>query len=99
MAIGVDTSKWKPRKFKGTPAGKARNIVGLCIASVGCLIGAFYQFSDVTVNYRKKLDIFYQDPIEEVERKLMIASGLPNRTGATIRRLMEEEARPDRPDK
>lgn len=58
-----------------------------------------FRFSDVTKNYRKKLEVFYQDPIEEVERKLMIASGLPNRTGATIRRLIEEEAQPDRPDK
>ncbi|XP_045762855.1 uncharacterized protein LOC123865693 [Maniola jurtina] len=99
MAIGVDSSKWKPRKFKGTPAGKARNLVGLGIVSVGVLIGAFYQFSDVTKNYRKKLEIFYQDPVEEVERKLMIAGGLPNRSGDTIRRLLEEEARTDRPDK
>lgn len=43
MAIGVDTSKWKPRKLNGTPAAKAINIVSGCVLSAGLFIGAFYQ--------------------------------------------------------
>ncbi|CAH2098297.1 unnamed protein product [Euphydryas editha] len=99
MAIGIDTSKWKPRKLNGTPAAKAINKISGCVLSVGLLIGAFYQYSSVTAKLRKALEPFYADPIEEVERKLMIASGLPNRSGDTIRKLLVEEARTDLPDK
>ena len=43
MAIGIDTSKRKPRKLNGTPAGRASIVIGLGILSVGVLFGAFYQ--------------------------------------------------------
>lgn len=58
-----------------------------------------YRFSGITNNLRKAIAVVYEDPIEEVERKIMIASGLPNRTGDKIRKLLEEEARPDLPNK
>ncbi|RVE52169.1 hypothetical protein evm_003242 [Chilo suppressalis] len=98
MAIGVDTSKWKPRKIKGTPAAKFRNAIGLGIISFGIISGLIFHYSSVTENLRKATEVLYEDPIEEVERKLMIASGLPNRTGETIRRYEKEMSRVDRPD-
>ncbi|CAH0714972.1 unnamed protein product, partial [Brenthis ino] len=97
MAIGVDTSKWKPRKLNGTPAGKASIVIGVGILSFGVLCGAFYQFSSVTSKYRKAVTVLYEDPIEEVERKILIASGIPIRSGDKIRKLLEEEARTDLP--
>ncbi|KPJ09934.1 hypothetical protein RR48_02912 [Papilio machaon] len=99
MAIGVDTSKWKPRKLKGTPAAKVSNIIGISVVTFGVICGVFYQFSSITANFRKKLEPFYEDSEPEVERRLMIASGLRNRSGDMIRKLREEEARPDTPDK
>lgn len=41
MAIGVDTSKWKPRKVKGTPSHIIRNRIGYGILAFGglCAIG------------------------------------------------------------
>ncbi|XP_047539430.1 uncharacterized protein LOC125072781 [Vanessa atalanta] len=99
MAIGIDSSKWKPRKLAGTPAAKAVNILGACVLSFGLLCGVFYQYSSATSKLRQALNRFYSDPIEEVERKLLIATGLPNRTGDTIRKLLKEEARTDLPDK
>ncbi|CAG4934869.1 unnamed protein product [Parnassius apollo] len=99
MAIGVDSSKWKPRRLKGTPAAKVCNIIGFSVLTFGIIWGALYQFSSVTEKLRKKLDIFYEESVTEVERKQMIASGLRNRTGDMIRKLMEEAERPDRPDK
>ncbi|XP_072946522.1 uncharacterized protein [Epargyreus clarus] len=99
MAIGIDTSKWKPRKIKGTPADRGRNILGLGIIGFGLICGAFYQFSGITGKFRKALDNFYEDPIEEVERRQLIVSGLPVRTGDKIRELLEDAERPDRPDK
>lgn len=44
MAIGVDTSKWKPRKITGTPASKFRNILGIGVLSVGLITGAIFQY-------------------------------------------------------
>lgn len=43
MAIGVDTSKWKPRKIKGTPAARVRNILAIGAISVGLVCGVFFQ--------------------------------------------------------
>lgn len=43
MAIGVDTSKWKPRKIKGTPAAKVRNILAIGAISFGLACGVFFQ--------------------------------------------------------
>ncbi|XP_050554444.1 uncharacterized protein LOC118279169 [Spodoptera frugiperda] len=97
MAIGVDTSKWKPRKITGTPASKFRNILGVSILSFGIISGLIFHFVPVTGNLRKAIEPLYEDPIEEVERRLMIASGLPNRSAATIRKHMEESLRPDQP--
>lgn len=51
------------------------------------------------MNFRKKLSPLYEDPEPEVERRLMIASGLRNRSGDMIRKLKEEQDRPDTPDK
>ncbi|CAG9792390.1 unnamed protein product [Diatraea saccharalis] len=78
MAIGVDTSKWKPRKIKGTPAAKFRNVLAFGILGFGIASGLFFHFAKVTENLRKAAEVLYEDPIEEVERRLMIASGLPN---------------------
>lgn len=99
MAIGVDTSKWKPRKIVGTPANKLRNIIGVAILSFGMISGLIFHFTPVTLNLRKAVDGLYEDPIEEVERRLMIAAGLPNRSGDAIRKYMEESQRLDLPDK
>ncbi|CAH2058132.1 unnamed protein product, partial [Iphiclides podalirius] len=99
MAIGVDSSKWKPRKLRGTPAGKVSNIIGASVLAFGFICGAFYQFSSVTEKYRKKFEILYEDPETEIERKQMIAGGFANRTGDKIRKLMAEEERPDLPSK
>lgn len=43
MAIGVDTSKWKPRKLIGTPAGKARNWLACGIIGAGMFSGLVFQ--------------------------------------------------------
>lgn len=43
MAIGVDTSKWKPRKLQGTPALKVGNYLGATIITVGVALGFFLQ--------------------------------------------------------
>ncbi|CAB3220919.1 unnamed protein product [Arctia plantaginis] len=80
MAIGVDTSKWKPRKIKGTPAATFRNFLGAGALSIGLACGVFFHFTSITENLRKSVYGLYEDPIEEVERRQMIASGLPNRS-------------------
>ncbi|KAM3962214.1 uncharacterized protein ACR2FA_003714 [Aphomia sociella] len=98
MAIGVDTTKWKPRKIKGTPAAKFRNALGIGTITLGIISGLIFNYIPITKNLRKATEGLYEDPIEEVERKQMIAGGLI-RSGATIRKLIEDEARPDRPDK
>ncbi|KAJ2944854.1 hypothetical protein O0L34_g1747 [Tuta absoluta] len=99
MAIGIDTSKWKPRKIKGTPAAKVRNILGIGLITIGMLTGAFFHFSKLTVGIRSAVEKLYEDPIEEVERRRMIAAGLPIASGDAIRRMLEEEERPDLPYK
>lgn len=43
MAIGVDTSKWKPRKIKGTPAAVFRNVMGVGVISIGIAAGLLFQ--------------------------------------------------------
>lgn len=43
MAIGVDTSKWKPRKIKGTPAATFRNYLGAGALSIGIVCGVLFQ--------------------------------------------------------
>ncbi|KAJ0171805.1 hypothetical protein K1T71_012568 [Dendrolimus kikuchii] len=53
MAIGVDTSKWKPRKIHGTPAAKFRNILGVGIISFGIICGVYFHFSSITSNLRQ----------------------------------------------
>ncbi|KAI5634276.1 slx4 endonuclease domain-containing protein [Phthorimaea operculella] len=68
MAIGIDTSKWKPRKIKGTPAAKVRNILGIGIITIGMFTGALFHFSKITVGIRSAAEKLYEDPIEEVER-------------------------------
>ncbi|KAL0810886.1 hypothetical protein ABMA28_010189 [Loxostege sticticalis] len=98
MAIGVDTSKWKPRKIKGTPAAKFRNALGLGLLSFGIISGCIFHYAGLTTNIRKAAEVLYEDPIEEVERRIMIASGLPNRSAAIIRKHEMEAARLDRPD-
>ncbi|KAI8423649.1 hypothetical protein MSG28_012703 [Choristoneura fumiferana] len=99
MAIGVDTSKWKPRKIVGTPAAKFRNALAAGILGFGILWGAFFQLSNFTDPMKKAAEVLYEDPIEEVERKIMIASGMHVRSGDKLRQLMEEEKRIDLPDK
>ncbi|CAG9568522.1 unnamed protein product [Danaus chrysippus] len=99
MAIGVDSSKWKPRSLKGTPAAKAGYIISACVLGSGFMVGAFYQFSGLTKNLRKNIEPVYEDPIEVVERKQLISIGITPRSGDQIRKLMEEENRPDLPDK
>ncbi|XP_052751019.1 uncharacterized protein LOC128200728 [Galleria mellonella] len=99
MAIGIDTTKWKPRKIKGTPAAKFRNALAIGTITIGIAFGLLFTYIPVTKNLRKAAEALYEDPIEEVERKQMIASGLLNRTGATIKKIVEESERPDRPDK
>lgn len=99
MAIGVDMSKWKPRKLKGTPAATFIRYLGFGILSVGILCGTIFHFTPITANLRKATDNLCEDSIEEVERRIMIASGLPNRTADTIRKLIEESERPDLPSK
>ncbi|CAK1547790.1 unnamed protein product [Leptosia nina] len=78
MAIGVDTSKWKPRRLQGTPAAKFRNYLGIGILSLGLISGLIFHTIPVTKNLRVASERLYEDPIEEVERKQMIAAGLPN---------------------
>lgn len=58
-----------------------------------------FSFAKATEGLRKATDLLLEDPIEEVERRAMIASGLPNRTGDQIRRLIKEDSRPDQPHK
>ncbi|XP_047510178.1 uncharacterized protein LOC125053044 isoform X3 [Pieris napi] len=99
MAIGVDSSRWKPRRLQGTPAATVRNLVGIGILSVGVVCGLIFHNIDATKNLRKAVETLYEDPIEEVERKQMIAAGLPNRSGDQIRKAMKEAERPDLPYK
>ncbi|GBP41351.1 hypothetical protein EVAR_84694_1 [Eumeta japonica] len=99
MAIGVDTSKWKPRKVKGTPAYIFRNRLARAVAGTGVLIGLALHFSGFSENLRKQFDKLYTDPIEEVERKEIIANFTGVRSGSALRRKMEEEDRIDLPHK
>lgn len=48
---------------------------------------------------RKSFDKLYVDPIEEIERRQLIAAGLPIRSTEQIRRHMEDAQRIDLPDK
>lgn len=43
MAIGVDTSKWKPRRLKGTPAALFRNYLAYGICGFGIISGLIFQ--------------------------------------------------------
>lgn len=43
MAIGVDTSKWKPRRLKGTPAAQFRNYLAFGILGFGVVSGVIFQ--------------------------------------------------------
>ncbi|VVC86888.1 unnamed protein product [Leptidea sinapis] len=99
MAIGVDSSKWKPRKVKGTPAARVGNLIALGVLTFGVISGVAYHVWWTPPKLRKAVEKLYEDPIEEVERRMMIASGLPNRSGDMIRKLMEEDARTDLPHK
>lgn len=58
-----------------------------------------FSFTSITHNLRKATAGLYEDPIEEIERKLLIASGLPVYTGDQIRSMVEESKRVDLPDK
>ncbi|OWR45339.1 hypothetical protein KGM_202355 [Danaus plexippus plexippus] len=95
MAIGVDTSKWKPRSLKGTPAAKAGYIISACLLGSGFMIGAFYQFSGLTRNLRKNIEPIYEDPIEVVERKQLIAIGLPNSCKVVSKYFVKETVMDD----
>lgn len=99
MAIGIDTSKWKPRKISGTPAGKFGSAIAIGSLLIGAGCGFYFHNASITQNLRQAAEKLYEDPIEEVERRLLIASGLPNRTGDQIRALIDGYERPDRPDK
>lgn len=56
MAIGVDTSKWKPRKIIGTPASKFRNILGIGILTVGLITGVIFQYVYLKLYFIKTLN-------------------------------------------
>lgn len=58
-----------------------------------------YRLSSFTEPVKKAAEVLYEDPIEEVERRIMIGSGMHVRSGDKLRRLMEEENRIDLPDK
>ncbi|KAG7296640.1 hypothetical protein JYU34_020460 [Plutella xylostella] len=98
MAIGVDTSKWKPRKLKGTPANRAANLIAAGIIGFGVLCGAALQYMDFTKKPRANFEKLYEDSIVEVERKIMIGNSLPYKTGDQLRKIIEEDRQPDRPD-
>nr|XP_053620103.1 uncharacterized protein LOC128680750 [Plodia interpunctella] len=99
MAIGVDSSKWKPRSILGTPAAKFRNYLAVGILTIGLISGLTFHYIPATHNLRKTSENLLEDPIEEVERRQLIASGMFYRSSATIRKHIEEEKRFDRPDR
>lgn len=43
MAIGIDTSKWKPRKISGTPAGKFGSAIAIGSLLIGAGCGFYFQ--------------------------------------------------------
>ncbi|KAG6460524.1 hypothetical protein O3G_MSEX012047 [Manduca sexta] len=98
MAVGVDTSKWKPRRVKGTPAAGFRNALSIGVITAGIITGLIFHFGSFTTNFRKAWDVLYEDPIEEVERRMLIASTLSSKTGDQIREALEEAKRIDRPE-
>lgn len=97
MAIGVDTSKYKPRRVKGTPAHVVRNRIAYGIITIGCLFGLGFHFSSISLNLRKATDCLLTDPIEEVERRQLIASPLRQRTGDQVRQRMKDAEDPSKP--
>ncbi|XP_049881127.1 uncharacterized protein LOC126377427 [Pectinophora gossypiella] len=96
--FGIDTSKWKPRHMKGTPAATFRNVLGFGIITFGIISGLIFHFTSVTEGLRNASEKLYEDSIVEVERRRMIAAGLPLMSSTEMRRMIEDAQRPDRPD-
>ncbi|XP_060807770.1 uncharacterized protein LOC132903438 [Amyelois transitella] len=99
MAIGVDSSKWKPRSILGTPAAKFRNYLAVGVISFGIISGLIFHYIPTTKNLRAAITVLYEDPIQEVERKRIIASGMRFTSAESIRKEIEESKRFDRPDR
>uniref|UniRef100_A0A8W7P6L5 Uncharacterized protein n=1 Tax=Anopheles coluzzii TaxID=1518534 RepID=A0A8W7P6L5_ANOCL len=93
---GVDTTRWKPRRTKGTVIYKTRNQFAWAVIAAGTAIFATYY---TVVSYvggdglkeRLRRD-FFEKTEEEVDRRnLMRFSLVAPKRGDTIRKLLEEE--------
>uniref|UniRef100_A0A182P3P8 Uncharacterized protein n=1 Tax=Anopheles epiroticus TaxID=199890 RepID=A0A182P3P8_9DIPT len=93
---GVDASRWKPRRAKGTVIYKTRNQFAWAVIAAGTAIFATYY---TVVSYvggddlKKRLRRdFSEKTEEEVDRRnLMRFSLVAPKRGDTIRRLLDEE--------
>ncbi|XP_058053323.1 uncharacterized protein LOC131205301 [Anopheles bellator] len=93
---GVDTSRWKPRRTKGTVIYKTRNSFAWATIAAGTLFfGVFYSFVSYfggdELKQRMQRD-FYEKTEEEIDRKnLFKHSLLAPKRGDTIRKLLQDE--------
>ncbi|XP_052862460.1 uncharacterized protein LOC128269128 [Anopheles cruzii] len=93
---GVDTSRWKPRRTKGTVIYKTRNSFAWATIAAGALFfGVFYSFVSYLggdeLKQRMQRD-FYEKTEEEIDRQnLFKHSLLAPKRGDTIRKLLQDE--------
>ncbi|XP_049542066.1 uncharacterized protein LOC125955155 [Anopheles darlingi] len=93
---GVDTSRWKPRRAKGTVIFKTRNQFAWGVIAAGTVIfGVVYSIASYIggeeLKQRMQRD-FYEKTEEEIDRRnLMRFSLVAPKRGDTIRKLLEEE--------
>uniref|UniRef100_A0A182NHG9 Uncharacterized protein n=1 Tax=Anopheles dirus TaxID=7168 RepID=A0A182NHG9_9DIPT len=89
---GVDASRWKPRRTKGTVIHKTRNQFAWAVIAAGTTIfAAYYYIGGDDLKQRIRKD-FYEKTEEEVDRRnLMRFSLVAPKRGETIRQLLEEE--------
>ncbi|KFB48800.1 Dyak\GE21606-PA-like protein [Anopheles sinensis] len=93
---GIDASRWKPRRTKGTVIYKTRNQFAWAVIAAGTVFFAtFYSVVSYIggddLKQRLRRD-FFEKTEEEVDRKnLMRFSLIAPKRGDTIRKLLEEE--------
>lgn len=93
---GVDTSKWKPRRTRGTVINKARNKFAWAVLAIGSATFAVY-YSIISyiggdeLKQRLRRNFLEQTEEEIDRRNLMQFSLLAPKKGDTIRKLLEDQ--------
>uniref|UniRef100_U5ELN9 Uncharacterized protein n=1 Tax=Corethrella appendiculata TaxID=1370023 RepID=U5ELN9_9DIPT len=90
---GVDTSKWKPRKARGTLSYRFGNWFSLGVITAGVSIFSIYYFLIIDGNkfVEKYTEKFLTLSEEEKDRKFFIRNSfLPQKSGDQIRKYMKE---------